>query len=514
MDDELNLGMFKAYDIRTTVDRLSEKNAQALIRAVAAYFKDICKAKKVVLGRDARLGVPALMQMATDMMPLYGLEVIMNPLQVSTPQFYYSCMQNPDSCAVMFTASHNPGHYIGLKLLSQGMQTIAMGCGPGGGIDAIKALYIKDAHPEMSPNRGKLRIKSYLDSYVDYSMALAGLKGSDSLKGLNILADFLCGAAGIEIAQALDMSGANLVTRHIVPDGQFPIGDPNPIVESSIASTRKLMENGGFDFGFAYDGDGDRMDILTSTGEQLAPNFNLSILIDQFKAIYAPVFKRIGIYSDIKASPLAMACQAKQDVEVQMIRNGHSYIKTTLSRNIKRGFVAACEESAHYYMNFPYDINDLSKGFAATENTLFFTLLTSKVWSQHPEKYEQAMRIQNSVYRVREWPVFFNHSQDLEKALSDTEKLFAGRDYNVFKTSAEGDDFDATLMRKGLGEQIDKDTELSGHWLQIAQRNSRSEEGMARWELVGTDKAEIDEAVRSIKAITEPYILSGAAKNV
>lgn len=517
----LNLSMFKAYDIRTKSTRLAPELSRRLIAAVGSYFVEALEVDAVVLGRDARLAAPALMETALEIFPGMGLDVIVNPLQESTCQFYFACMRNPSAAAVMFTASHNPGDYIGLKLLGPGARSIALDSGPGGGITGILARYLVGGAPAKSSRRGRIKARRHLDEYIDYSMRLASLRPGD-LAGAPLFLDFLSGAAGTEIAEALGTAGAAMETRNLVPDGFFPAGDPNPLIERSIRSSRERLAKGEFLCGFIYDGDGDRMDVMDSKGFQLAPSFNLAALLPDLLATFrrgreAGAFGgdaapwRPQIYSDVKANPLAMRDQAACGVGVHIIRNGHSFIKEALRANYGRQYLLASEESAHYYMNFPLDPDDWGKGFAATENTLFFTLLTAKAWSRNPDRYERAIARQATLAREREWACHFKDERLMETVLSEVEGLFAERGHSVIRTMEDGSDLDATLMRKGLPDVITADSDLEGSWCQVAQRISRSEEGMTRWEVVSNSETARREAVAAVRSVTNRYVERGDA---
>ena len=516
----LNTSMFKAYDIRTKSAELHAPLMLRLVKAIGRYFIEVLQVSSVVVGRDARLAAPPLLELAIEVFADMGLDIVVNPLQISTCQFYYSCMQNPQSAAVMFTASHNPGSYIGMKVMAPGFQTLAMGSGPKGGITCIREFYC-DNSDQWSPSkkRGVVKVHRYLDEYISYSLKLAGLE-KDSLKGTSILVDYLCGAAGTEVTEALQFAGAAVRARNLIPDGRFPAGDPNPIIAQSIKPTWDMMRSGEFDFGFCFDGDGDRMDIMTKEGEQITPSFNLSILIPHinefFKKVHASGFFGTSawdphMYYDVKANPLSVVYQAKSGIGVHIIRNGHSFIKEALRRNLKKQYFVASEESAHYYMNFPYDLDDFSQGFAATENTLYFTLLTAKVWAASPELYMLALKRQQSIFREREWPCHFFSDEYLEPVVAEVEDLFRKQGLKVFTAMEDGSSLDATLMRRGLPEHIDVQTDLTGDWLQIAQRISRSEEGMARWEVASNSQKCCEQAVADIKSITDRYVNANLA---
>ncbi len=511
----LNTSMFKAYDIRTKSAELHAPLMMRLVKAVGRYFVDVLQVSSVVVGRDARLAAPALLELAIEVFADMGLNIVVNPLQISTCQFYFSCMKNPQSAGIMFTASHNPGTYIGMKLMAPGLQTLAMDSGPRGGIACIREFYCEDIGLRALPKRrGVVAIHRYLDEYIAYSLKLAGLE-KGSLEGTSILVDYLCGAAGTEVTEALQYAGATVRARNLIPDGRFPAGDPNPIIDQSIKPTWDMMKSGDFDFGFCFDGDGDRMDIMTKGGEQVTPSFNLSILIPHinefFKHVHASGFFGKSawdphLYYDVKANPLSVVYQAKCGIAVHIIRNGHSFIKEALRRNLKNQYLVASEESAHYYMNFPYSLDDFSQGFAATENTLYFTLLTAKVWAASPDLYNQALQRQQSIYRQREWPCHFFSDEYLEPVVAEVEALFREQGLKIFTKMEDGSSLDATLMRCGLPEHIDADTDLGGHWLQVAQRISRSEEGMARWEVASNSRERCEEAVASIRGITDRFV--------
>ena len=161
--ENLNLTMFKQYDIRTRHTSLTDELKTRLYNAVAVYYRDFVKAKSVVIGRDARLYVPELAEGLATWLRKAGLDVYLNPLPISTCQFYYSCMKHRESAGIMVTASHNPAEYVGLKLVAPNVEPIAMGCGPADGIAKIKELFIQDARIEGDA-QGRIIIINYLDS--------------------------------------------------------------------------------------------------------------------------------------------------------------------------------------------------------------------------------------------------------------------------------------------------------------------------------------------------------------
>ena len=169
----LNMSMFKAYDIRTKSESLPKESSIRLLESIARYYREILTVDTVILGRDARLAAPRLMEEALEIFPAFGLDVIVNP-QSSTCQFYFSCMQHPSAGGIMFTASHNPGEYIGLKLIAPPLQALALGAGPKGGIAAIRDFYAAGSNKPSRKHEGEY-IRRYLDQFIEYSRSLAGV---------------------------------------------------------------------------------------------------------------------------------------------------------------------------------------------------------------------------------------------------------------------------------------------------------------------------------------------------
>lgn len=509
--EELNLGMFKPYDIRTKMEKLTPQLLKRLSLSVALYYKEVLGVKSVLIGRDARLNAPVVANNLVEALRSLGVDVLLNPLPISTCQFYYSCMRHRESGGIMVTASHNPGSYIGLKLMAEDVFPLAYGCGKEGGIKKIKEIFLSSPDPVPSPNKGKLTVVNYLEDFISYSMGLAGVKEGD-LSGQKILLEFLNGSAGSEVALAFQRAGAEVEVMDVIPDGFFPKGDPNPIIESSIAPSRKAMKEGDFDFGFCFDGDGDRLDLMYKDGSQIVPGLNMALIAENVMEIFHG--KKKEFYADVKAIPTSLVLMANNGTNIHIIRNGHSFIKAKLRENCEKGYFGSEEESAHYYLNFPYDIDDESKGYASVENTLFFALLTARCYKEKPEEYEKAYKIGKSIYREREWPLHFEAAPEkMEDIMAEVEERMKSLGATVIKTMDDGDSLDATLMRFNLPLSFDSSTTLEGKvWCQVAERISRSEDAMCRWEVVSNSKEECERLNGEVRKIADKYVAAGYAR--
>lgn len=486
----LNLSMFKAYDIRTPAPQLPLDLAERLAYAEACYFRERLGATKVVLCRDARLSGAQYLEQGIRIFRELGFEVLAAPQVSSACLFYYTCMRHPDAAGIMYGASHNPASDTGQKIVAPGVQPIADGCGPGGGLQAVRQLYERGVRPE--PRRGgRLRLVDYLEDHVRDAMRLAGV-GPGALAGLRIVQDFLSGAAGQEMLRAFAIAGADVEPRNLVPDGHFPAGAPNPAVHASIAPSLELLRGGGFDLGMFFDGDGDRLDMVAPDGQQLSPAFNLVALAPRLRAIF-PDIPHPHLYVDLKANPLAIMRIARQGFGVHIIRNGHSQIKQALGKNAVNGFIVAVEESSHYYLTIRRD-----GAIVPTENTLLFALLTARAWREDPSLYRELLDLQHSTFREREWGYHFPNDDLRAAALAAVEEAFVRSGWQAMRRMADGADMDATLLRDGLPFVIDADTPLTEEWTQVAQRASQSEKSLARWEVTAGTAARRDAAVRLI----------------
>ncbi len=506
-----NIHMFKASDIRTKFEVLSCDDITDLSKAVARYIKEDLKTDSVVLARDARLNSATLMEKMLEVLPLYGLNVFVNPVQISTCQFYFMCMKKIKAAGIMLTASHNPGAYVGLKIVGPGVSPIATGYGPEGGITRIKEYY---SNPEgiKKEKKGKISVYQAQREYVEYSMRLAGL-APGSLEGLSVYADFLSGAAGADLVAALNEAGAEIEVANMVPNGLFPSGDPNPMIESSVAPARERMKGGSYDMGLIFDGDGDRVDLMFPDGSQIIPGLNMAVILPYLIKIFAPAFpeRKLNVYADVKAIPLALIEIAKRGVDVHIIRNGHSFIKQKLKDNASAGYIAAEEESAHYYLNFPLDPDDFSKGTVATENTLFFALLSLKAMKEKKSEYERMYEIQKGIIRYREWPLTFNDGSYMDAIMQEVEDKMKAEGAMIIKDMDDGSSLDASLMRFNLPSEFNENSTFPSSWAQVAERISRSEDAMTRWEVVASDQELCNRINDMIVSIAQSYVDRGLA---
>lgn len=494
-DDPLNLSMFRAYDIRTPSARLSDQQAYRLARAEAVYFADEVGVEGMLVGRDARATGPRYLTILIEALLEAGLDVVYLPNVSSTSYFYYAAMCHPRHGGILVGASHNPAQDTGQKLLGPEVRPIARGIGPCGGLGEIRRLYQEEASRKGVP-RGRFRSCDLLNDYIEFSMKLAGV-GRGELSGIRVLHDYLHGAAGREMMLAFERSGAELTPLHYVPDGEFPLGDPNPVKREVIEPTLARLSEGDFDLATIFDGDGDRLDVYNGDGTYVSSSFVFAAVLSEIRQRFAG--EGLGVLADLKSNPLAVMEMARTGVAVDVVRNGHSQIKQSLYDNPTR--FAAVEESAHFYEAF-------SPGEGqrfCTENTLYMALLTTRVWRNDSSRVQELIDIQGSTSRAREWGFKFDSERERAAALDAVRKHFESAGAESMEKMRSGMALEATLMRRGLPFEVDETTRPAADWLQVCQRVSHSEDGLARWEVVGAEKGIVRQAKEEIAQCVARY---------
>src|SRR5262249_52848912 len=155
----------------------------------------------------------------------------------------------------------------------------------------------------------------------------------------------------------------------------------------------------------------------------------------------------------------------------------------------------------HYYEAFSVD----GAGRYCTENTLYLALLVAKTWHEDPGRFDRLIELQATTAREREWGYKFSSDQARAEALDSVREHFAGQGARSLDRMKNGMDLEATLMRRGLPFDVNEQTPLNRDWLQVCQRVSQSENGLARWEVVGDTAELVASAKREIAACVQRF---------
>jgi len=467
--------MFRAHDIRFRRSSVEASVLKQLAWALARYYREVLQVPSVVLARDGRQGGESFQQCLLDACTANGLDVHLEPNPIGTCQFYYHCLTRKESGGLMITASHNPGSYLGVKLVGWNLEMITMGGGAEGGLEKVRSLFEENAEWMRTKPEGRVYVADTLASYIAYSTRLAGI-GEGELEGLSVVCDFLHGSFGGAVTRALQGLGVTVKSLHLISDGSFPAGDPNPGRPESLSDARSYLESHPAKLLLVFDGDGDRMDVLYE-GRQLPPSF-VMLMISEYLLQMEPSSTPIRFLFDVKASPVVLKAMAGQHRQYGIVQNGHAIIKRIMQAD---GYRYAVEESAHYFHQFPRTADRSDSERFATENTLFFTLVLLKVYAREPDRFKAMRALQDSFFRVREWSVQISDQQRLKALLEGVSTLMQQLGAERLTKTPEGRSLGATLYRKGLGQDA--------AWFQVFERLSQSEDNLVRYEILSSDES-------------------------
>ena len=338
-----DLSCFKAYDIRGEIGvNIDEGVAYRVGRAVAQHLG----ATSVVIGFDARETSPAFAAAASQGVRDAGSDVI-NIGMAGTEEMYWAVTEFGACAGIEVTASHNPIHYNGMKIVKSQSQPLE----DVGDFQAIKALASSQAWSDVTDVGRELeRSEAARQAYVGRVLSFVNLP---ALRPLKIVVNSGNGAAGPSfdaIAERLRGSGAPLefVRVHHTPDATFPNGIPNPLLPENHAATADVVLSEGADFGVAFDGDFDRCFFFDEAGQFVPGEYVVGLLASIFlekeagaKIVHDP--RVVWNTQDIVAQKGGIAVQSK---------TGHAFIKQTMR---SREAVYGGEMSAHHYFrDFAY----------------------------------------------------------------------------------------------------------------------------------------------------------------
>jgi phosphomannomutase len=321
--------VFKAYDVRGTVpDQVDDELARATGRA----FVQVLGADRIVIGHDMRPSSPSLARAYAQGANEAGADVVLIGL-CSTDQLYFAS-GHLGLPGVMFTASHNPAQYNGIKQC----RAYAAPVGMESGLAEIRDLVLQGA-PVERPGSGTVEETDLLEAYVDHLLALAPVTG----RRLKVVADAGNGMAG-HTAPAVfaKLPDLELVPMYFELDGSFPNHEANPIEPENLADLQARVRETGADVGLAFDGDADRCFLVDERGELVSPS-TLTALIAARELAKAPGSAVIHNLITSRAVPEIIAEHGGTPVRTRV---GHSFIKATMAET---DAVFGGEHSGHFY---------------------------------------------------------------------------------------------------------------------------------------------------------------------
>ncbi len=333
MSDFESPNVFKAYDIRGLVENeITPDFAFRVGLAFARFLEQEREPATVVIGEDMRPSSPLLADAFSAGVTSNGMDVIRIGL-ASTDMLYFASgkLNIPGA---MFTASHNPAEYNGIKICKSGARPI----GKESGLVAIERDVIAGS-PISVRSVGKETSRNMLDEYVTHLLSLVDVS---EIRPLKIVIDAGNGMAGYTAGPVFARLNVEVIEMYFDLDGTFPNHDANPIDPTNLKDLQKSVLKHKADIGLAFDGDADRCFLVDEKGETVNPSTLTGLIAARELAKYP---ESGVIYNLISSRSVAEIVNENGGTAIRS-RVGHSYIKKLMADT---GAVFGGEHSGHFY---------------------------------------------------------------------------------------------------------------------------------------------------------------------
>ena len=321
--------IFREYDIRGIVPNQINENS---IKAIATAIANKCHHEEVhelALGRDGRLSGNEILELLSEELRLLGINIV-NVGLVTSPLLYFAAKKLKSKSGVMITGSHNPKNYNGFK--------IVINDSPVSGTEMLDFISNETSH-----SRG-LGSEILKEDLMDEYIAEVISQRSKNSKEIKIVVDCGNGSAGKIAPKLMRSLGYEVVELFCEIDGNFPNHHPDPGKIENLQDLKKAVEEEGADIGIAFDGDGDRLGVITNLGEIIYPDQLMMI----FSREVLQESKGREIVFDVKCSNLLSKIISEAGGIPIMSPTGHFHIKNTLK---KTNAPLAGEMSGHIFFN-------------------------------------------------------------------------------------------------------------------------------------------------------------------
>ena len=319
--------IFKAYDIRGIVGRtLTPQIVQTIGQALGSLARDRDR-DTIAVGRDGRLSGPQLLAALSDGIRQSGVDVV-DVGMVTTPMTYFAAQHLETACGVMVTGSHNPPDYNGLKMVIDG--TTLSG-------DDIHALRARIERGDLRSGSGSSRSEDVAPAYFD---RIAG--DLRLARPMRIAVDCGNGVAGAFAPALYRRLGCEVIELYCEVDGRFPNHHPDPSQPKNLEDLKRRLAQGDCELGLAFDGDGDRLGVVTPAGHVIYADRQLMLFA-------ADVLARVPgatIIYDVKSTRNLKPWILRHGGVPLLWKTGHSLIKTKMKET---GAVLAGEMSGHTF---------------------------------------------------------------------------------------------------------------------------------------------------------------------
>jgi phosphomannomutase len=344
----------KAYDVRGTVpDQFNPEVAHAL----GVGFARFCNSSRILIGHDMRNSGPELVDaFATGVME-QGIDVV--HLGLASTDLVYFAAGSLDAPAAMFTASHNPAQYNGVKFCLAGARPV----GQDTGLDDIKAVahtVLDGSGPAAAARTGAASQRNLLEAFVAHVLTFVD---TTSFRPMRVVADTANGMGGLVVpAVFARIPQITLEVMYGELDGTFPNHPADPLQPANQRDLQARVVSGGFDIGLAFDGDADRVFVVDEAGRGLSGSTTTALLA---AAVLRTNQGATVLHNLICSRAVPEVIREHGGVPVRT-KVGHSFIKQVMAET---GAVFGGEHSAHYYFakNFRADSGLIASMFVLDE---------------------------------------------------------------------------------------------------------------------------------------------------
>ncbi len=323
----------KAYDIRGLVPSQLDED---IARALGAAFVRVVDAARLVIGHEMRPTSPGLVEAFVEGSCEQGADVVHIGL-ASTDQLYFASGLL-DCPGAMFTASHNPAEYNGVKLSRAGASPV----GQDSGLPEIRALAERGV-PPYTGRRGTVERRDLLQEYSEHLRSLVDLRAA---RPLTIVVDAGNGMAGHTVPAVFGPLPFTLIPMYFELDGTFPNHEANPIEPENLRDLQAAVLEHGADAGLAFDGDADRCFVVDERGEVVSPSAMTALIAVRELAKERSAGRDGTIIHNVITSKRVPEIVREHGGTPVRERVGHSFIKARMAQT---GAVFGGEHSGHFY---------------------------------------------------------------------------------------------------------------------------------------------------------------------
>lgn len=358
---QINPNIFRAYDIRGVVgEDITAEVAERIGYAYGTYLTELNPGKSlhVVVGRDNRTHGAQLSEAFRKGVTASGVQAF-DLGECPSPFLYYTVIAGQYDGGVNLTASHNPPHYNGFKLVGENAHSI---CGEE--IQKIREITERDF--DKSDDAGTTVEENYWEMYKNTLLSKIKLN-----KKLKVVVDNAGGVSTGRYTEVIREAGAEAVELYPQADGNFPYHQPDPLVEDNLTDLKKRVVEEQADLGLAFDGDGDRVFAITNSGQFIDANQMMILLAKHILKAGDTLVYTVSCSSVIEEE------MQKLGIQTEMVPVGHSFVESKMR---ELGALFGAEQSGHFFVQ---------KNYYSYDDALFTALNILEMLSQTDKSLDE-----------------------------------------------------------------------------------------------------------------------------